>query len=112
MLSRQLWQYFRGVPLPIQWKFMMCFLPHFGQRHSTLDLSWSIMTSGSSLTLSLDGLRVDFMVSFRLGDGMSKHSVHDRIRHAAGDGEARRPTWALGTGGFDHVAVSFSRASI
>jgi hypothetical protein len=71
MLSRQLWQYFRGVPLPIQWKFMMCFLPHFGQRHSTFDLSWSITTSGSSLTFSLGVFRVDFMVAFRFAEGMS-----------------------------------------
>jgi hypothetical protein len=51
------------------------------------------MTSGSSLAGSLGAFLFDFMVNFRLIDGMSKHSVHDRWVRV---GHARKPLRPLG----------------
>ena len=77
MLSRQLWQYFRGVPLPIQWKFIMCFLSHLRHMHPTFDLSQSTTTSISSSGFFI--VSSCFLYAFRLPDAIFKKPFEDEM---------------------------------
>ena len=96
MLSRQFGQYFRGVPLPIQWKFIMCILPHSGHMHSTFALSKLTTSSSSSSGFSI-GISCS-LDAFRLSDDIFKNPAQNEIKlNETGDTEIRwdRPGVAL-----------------